>query len=233
METLRIATFSLFLEIFENIFGRYFAGLIAPNLFALYNSPTLLLVALMSSTARTLNINIWGGPGTGKSIVTAQLYAELKLSGISCEMAREYAKELTWAGQIDQYSQLAISAEQHRRQEALQGRADIVVTDAPVPQGSLFAPLSYRKALLDSLVVLTQNWDSLNILIHPNKDVPYEQAGRAESPEMAGMRHTAVTALARSVCSFNLIEVRMPEAVATILPLVAAWRQTWPSVIAG
>lgn len=184
--------------------------------------------AYQSSLAsrNTLNLNIWGGPGTGKSIITSELYAQLKKSGVSCEMAREYAKELTWAGQIHLHEQLWISAEQHRRQAILQGRADVVITDAPVPQGVLFAPLSYRESLLESLVALTKGWNSLNILVNRTEDVPYEQAGRNESPEHAGMRHAEVAKLARSLCGESLIETTVPDALAHILPHVQAWHRT-------
>lgn len=179
----------------------------------------------MSASAApvTLNINFWGGPGTGKSIVAAQLFAQLKLSRISCEMVREYAKELTWAGQINQHEQLEISAEQHRRQASLQGKADIVVTDAPVPQGVLFAPLDYRESLLDCLVTLTRPWNALNVLLHPNTEVPYEQAGRGESPELAGMRHEEVTKLTRRLYGDSLIEVPMVSAVELLMPRIVAW----------
>lgn len=180
----------------------------------------------MPSTIKTLNINIWGGPGTGKSIVAAQLFSDLKLSRISCEMVREYAKELTWSGQIHIHEQLEISAEQHRRQASLQGKADIVVTDAPVPQGVLFAPLTYRESLLACVATLTAPWESLNVLLHPNPDVPYEQAGRGESPEMAGMRHEEVSKLTRRLYGESLIEVPMAEAVSLLMPRVLKWHKT-------
>lgn len=183
----------------------------------------------MNLPLKTLNINLWGGPGTGKSIVAAQLYAQLKLSSISCEMVREYAKELTWAGQIHLHDQLEISAEQHRRQSSLQGKAHIVVSDAPVPQGVLFAPLSYREPLLACLVALTEPWDSINVLLQPNKAVPYEQAGRGESPEMAGMRHEEVTKLTRQLYGAELVEVPMTQAVDVLMPLIVTyWHRHHP-----
>lgn len=165
----------------------------------------------------TLNLNIWGGPGTGKSIVAAQLFTTLKLQGVSCDMAREFAKELTWAKVIHQYEQIEISTEQYRRQRTLQDTVAVVVTDAAIPQGTLYAPESYREHLLQSLIQLTSGWRSLNILLHPAEGAAYEQVGRNESPEGAEIRHELVCDLARRLCGDSLLNVTLPDAVPTIL----------------
>ena len=41
---------------------------------------------------KTLVINLFGGPGVGKSTLCASVFAKLKIMGIDCEMATEYAK---------------------------------------------------------------------------------------------------------------------------------------------
>ena len=41
-------------------------------------------------------INIFGGPGTGKSVTAAKLFAELKIQNKNCELITEYAKELVY-----------------------------------------------------------------------------------------------------------------------------------------
>lgn len=45
---------------------------------------------------KTIIINLFGGPGTGKSTLMAQLYAKLKILGYETEMAPEFAKEKVW-----------------------------------------------------------------------------------------------------------------------------------------
>ena len=42
----------------------------------------------------TLVVNLFGGPGTGKSTTMAHVFAELKWRGYDCEMSNEYAKEV-------------------------------------------------------------------------------------------------------------------------------------------
>ena len=44
----------------------------------------------------TLVINLCGGPGTGKSTLSANLFAKLKMAGVDVELAPEYVKDLVW-----------------------------------------------------------------------------------------------------------------------------------------
>ena len=41
-------------------------------------------------------VNLFGGPGTAKSIFCADIFSALKRKGINCEMSREYAKDIAW-----------------------------------------------------------------------------------------------------------------------------------------
>ena len=41
----------------------------------------------------TLVVNLFGGPGTGKSTMMAGIFAKLKSLGYDCEMCVEFAKE--------------------------------------------------------------------------------------------------------------------------------------------
>jgi adenylylsulfate kinase-like enzyme len=39
-------------------------------------------------------INLFGGPGTGKSTLAAALFTDLKMKGINAELVTEFAKDL-------------------------------------------------------------------------------------------------------------------------------------------
>jgi protein-disulfide isomerase len=45
---------------------------------------------------KTIFVNLFGGPGTGKSTLCAGIFSQLKIKGIDCEMALEYVKDLVW-----------------------------------------------------------------------------------------------------------------------------------------
>ena len=76
-------------------------------------------------------INLYGGPGTGKSTTDAHLFTILKNEGYNVELVREYAKEICWQNlPID--CQLVVMTEQYRRQNILSGKVDVIITDSPL-----------------------------------------------------------------------------------------------------
>ena len=44
----------------------------------------------------TLVINLFGGPGCGKSTTMARIFADLKIQGYNAEMVSEFAKDLVY-----------------------------------------------------------------------------------------------------------------------------------------
>ena len=44
-------------------------------------------------------INLFGGPGAGKSTTAAGLFYEMKVRDIKCELVTEYAKDMTYEKQ--------------------------------------------------------------------------------------------------------------------------------------
>ena len=82
---------------------------------------------------KTKVVNLYGGPGTGKSTTGAELFAKLKMKQVNCELVREYIKDWVWEGrQIKSSDQVYILAKQARREQILYGAVDVVITDAPM-----------------------------------------------------------------------------------------------------
>lgn len=82
---------------------------------------------------RTTVINLWAGPGHGKSTLATGLFSELKKQGYSVEYVAEFVKEWAWENRkISKYDQITISAEQITREARLLGKVDFIVTDSPV-----------------------------------------------------------------------------------------------------
>ena len=89
---------------------------------------------------KTLIVNFYGGPGSGKSTMAARIFAELKDLGINCEIATEYAKDVTWQkGYHVLGNQLYIFAKQQHRIWRLDGQVDVIVTDAPILNSLVYA----------------------------------------------------------------------------------------------
>ena len=85
------------------------------------------------SRKRTIVINLYGGPGTGKSTTAAEAFAKLKHMGINAELSTEYAKDVVWEGRDYLLSdQIYLFAKQNRKLARLYGKVDIIVTDSPL-----------------------------------------------------------------------------------------------------
>lgn len=83
-----------------------------------------------------MKINLFGGPGIGKSTVSAILFAELKIAGINVETVHEYAKELVYEGhdlrEATKEFQTKIFKEQLRRELLFLNKAEVLISDSPL-----------------------------------------------------------------------------------------------------
>ena len=72
----------------------------------------------MKILMQSLIVNLFGGPSAGKSTLAHGLMNHLKINGIECEYASEYAKDLVfdYPGDISVFkNQIEIYQEQRKR----------------------------------------------------------------------------------------------------------------------
>lgn len=181
----------------------------------------------------TLVVNIFGGPGSGKTTTAWELSERLRKEGFLVEYVSEYAKELTWLQNAPAFSeaqhiaakdlldgsptnQLVLAKEQQRRVEIAIGQVDIVVSDSPTLLGLAYmrdnqTPEQYLNAqtymLAAQKAVCLGNQDLIcsnyNILIH--REGGYEQEGRNQTYAEALLKDTLVE---------SLVEKYVPECIA-------------------
>jgi nicotinamide riboside kinase len=131
----------------------------------------------------TLVVNIFGGPGTGKSTMMSAIFTELKYLGINCEVAPEYAKEKVWADQLGMLEdQLYIFAKQQHRLWRLNGKVDVIITDSPI----LFS-IIYGSRMKQSFKTLVEEQHLLynNLNFYLNRVNVYQSEGRLQDEEGA------------------------------------------------
>jgi len=134
-------------------------------------------------TKKTLVVNLFAGPSTGKSSTMAGLFSELKWRGLDCEMAPEFAKEKVWEESKKILSnQIYVFGKQLHTIHRVMGKVDCVITDSP-----LLLSLIYGKNQVPSFEglvteVFNQQW-SLNIFLKRLKK--FNPNGRLQNEEQA------------------------------------------------
>ena len=136
----------------------------------------------------TLYVNLYGASGSGKSTLAAEVFALLKHHSIVAELVREAVKDLAWEGRRPSVvGQFWIAAEQLRRERALDGKVDVVVTDGPWAlahyYGLEYDPDGWHPDIYNAFLAMTRGRLELNVWV--NRTKPYVQAGRYGSEDTA------------------------------------------------
>lgn len=137
-------------------------------------------------------INIFGGPGVGKSTVAAGLFSLMKKEGYNVEFVTEYAKELTYEGRYNvlEQDQLYIFAKQHRKILRLKYEVDYIISDSPLLLSVVYSELNpyniHDHELFKKLVYdINSKYHNLNIFLKRNGKHEYKQEGRYQDKEGA------------------------------------------------
>lgn len=136
-------------------------------------------------------INLYGGPGTGKSTTAAAVFANLKFHGVNCEYVQEYAKDKAWefgknhAGVPKVFqAQEFIFGKQHFRLRRVASEVDVVITDCPILLGLIYMPEDFPiPSLRPAIREAYEMYDNLNIFLVRNK--PYNPKGRFQDEDGA------------------------------------------------
>ena len=119
-------------------------------------------------------INLFGGPGIGKSSIANGITYKLKKKHISCNNPYEFPKKLAWDQNIPAISdQLYVFANQHRGIAECYGKVDYIVIDSPIMFSTIYHryytkgyPAEFYGEPFHNLVIdLHRKYDSINILL--------------------------------------------------------------------
>jgi hypothetical protein len=88
-------------------------------------------------------ICLWGGPGTGKSTTSAELFALLKKLDYNCELNKEYIKDWVWEKRnIIPGDQVYIFAKHARKERIyMKSNLDFIITDLPLALCAFYSRL--------------------------------------------------------------------------------------------
>lgn len=137
-----------------------------------------------------LVINLFGGPGSGKSTTAAGLFYEMKTRGYKVELVTEFAKDLVYQESYFRLKdQLMILARQHHKLWVLKDKVDYAIVDSPLLLSQHYFQDNgdYDEKLFKDFVLNTYNrYNNLNILLERNIDEqPYQEYGRSQTLDEA------------------------------------------------
>ena len=131
-------------------------------------------------------INLFAGPGTGKSTTCAATFAELKYLGVNTEMVTEYAKDAVWERRGEKLfrAQEYIFGKQHFRLSRVADEVDFAITDSPLLLSLVYMPEDfYLPTLRQTIKEAHDRYESINIFLNRNK--PYNPKGRTQNENEA------------------------------------------------
>lgn len=137
----------------------------------------------------TKYINLFGGPGVGKSTTAASLFVEMKKAGYKVELVTEVAKDFVWEDrQTTLTLQPYITIKQWRNLARVKGKVDCVITDAPILMGCVYSdmftphlPASYKQFIID----LHRQELNPSVNIQLKRSFAYDTTGRYQTEDQA------------------------------------------------
>jgi len=129
-------------------------------------------------------INLFGGPGSGKSTTAAGLFHQMKCVGVEVELVQEYAKDMVWEHRHNILEdQIYIFAKQQRRIARLKNHGlEWVITDSPIPLGLCYTkPEDMSDAFHDLVMQVFNSYENYNFYL--TRNVIYNPNGRNQKTE--------------------------------------------------
>ena len=134
---------------------------------------------------KTLIVNLFGAPGSGKSTGSAYIFSKLKMNNVDCELVTEFAKDKVWEESTEVFKcQPYIFAKQLFRQSRVKGKVDVIVTDSPLLL-SIFYNSNKNPDIVKHFndLVLAYHKQEYNLNIFINRAKPYNPNGRLHSED--------------------------------------------------
>lgn len=136
-------------------------------------------------TGKLKVINLWVGPGGGKSTLAAAIFNVMKKERFSVELIPEIAKEMTYEKAMSQLSnQLLVLAKQEHQLRRLIGQVEYVIVDSPFPMGLAYCRPEDVNRYQHLIDCLWDDYDNYDFFINRTAK-PFQQFGRNQNFEQA------------------------------------------------
>ena len=130
-------------------------------------------------------INLFGGPGTGKSTTAAALFALMKREGYNVELVTEFAKDLVWTERNKELNdEVYIFGKMYHKLWRLRDKVDYVIIDSPLPT-CLYYDNERIDNFRDFVLSAFHTFKNTNFLLKRN--FKYQEEGRVQTEEEADL----------------------------------------------
>jgi len=135
-------------------------------------------------------VNLFGGPGIGKSSIAAGIIHQLKRNHVSCDAPYEFPKVLAWDNNESAIrDQFYVIANQHRGIAKAYNKVNHIIVDSPILLSLIYKnyyvtdPAEYPSCLYgkefdDLLLSIHNSYDSLNILLTRADETSFNEKER-------------------------------------------------------
>lgn len=129
---------------------------------------------------KSIIINLFAGPGAGKSTLASGIFYELKKQNKSVELVQEFAKDLVYNESYKKLKdQFLIAAEQHHRIWRLNGLVKYIVTDSPLLLSAAYTDCFELQKLTN---FYSKKYCNFNIFLNRNPET-FQLDGRLHNLE--------------------------------------------------
>lgn len=133
-------------------------------------------------------INIYAGPGAGKTTQGLDIAAYMKKRGYSVELIPEYAKKLIYQGRENELrtNQIKVFSNQLDPYRYLDGKVDYVIAECPLLLSVVYNRLGNVEdnPYFDDFVIHEHNkYDNINIYLR--RETEYQTEGRYQNKDEA------------------------------------------------
>jgi len=158
----------------------------------------------MNKNKRLKVINLYGGPGTGKSTTAAALFAKMKRAGYNVELVTEFAKDLVWTERNKELGdQIYIFGKMYHKLWRLVDKVDYVITDSPLPL-SVYYDHENIPNFKELVTTMYNSFDNYNFEL--TRHFKYQTEGRYQTESEADIAHNEIIDLAKE-CGVHLLKI--------------------------
>ena len=153
-------------------------------------------------------INLFGGPGTGKSTTAAALFALMKRNGYNVELITEFAKDLVWTERNKELgNEVYIFGKMYHKLWRLRDKVDYVVIDSPLPL-CLYYDTENIPYFREFVISAFNTFDNLNFVLARN--FGYQQEGRIQTEDEANIVNAEILKMIDD-CGVSVYDTIVPS----------------------